>query len=224
LGSNSVTGISFSTGNTGDPIGNVGYRNLIRRFNYNGIHRKWVYPSPYRSQVLLMSENNVSENKSPFDRLLDFFSHINTIVTGIAMVVMTVIFGWLVFGRYVLNATPTWVEQVSLLLVVYIAFLGASTGVHQKTHLGVSVFREMSPKPVRRFFDFLTHGILAGFGILMAIYGYKLTLFKWSAQIPLIRVSEGWRSLPIIISGVLIFIYSIGHLIRLFSNRPSGDS
>ncbi|MEO1104572.1 MAG: hypothetical protein AAFW98_12705, partial [Pseudomonadota bacterium] len=26
--------------------------------------------------------------------------------------------GWLVFGRYVLNATPTWVEQVALLLVM----------------------------------------------------------------------------------------------------------
>ena len=164
------------------------------------------------------------ENKSPFDRLLDFFSRVNTIITGIAMVFMTVIFGWLVFGRYVLNATPTWVEQVSLLLIVYIAFLGASVGVHKKTHLGVSVFREMSPKPVQRVFDFLTHGILAGFGILMAVYGYKLTVFKWSAEIPLIRVSEGWRALPIILGGVLILLYSIGHLIHFFSNVPDRNS
>ena len=164
------------------------------------------------------------ENKSPFDRLLDFFSRVNTIITGIAMVFMTVIFGWLVFGRYVLNATPTWVEQVSLLLIVYIAFLGASVGVHKKTHLGVSVFREMSPKPVQRVFDFLTHGILAGFGMLMAVYGYKLTVFKWSAEIPLIRVSEGWRALPIILGGVLILLYSIGHLIHFFSNVPDRNS
>jgi TRAP-type C4-dicarboxylate transport system permease small subunit len=159
------------------------------------------------------------ENKSPFDRLLDFISRINTVLTGIAMVVMTAIFGWLVFGRYVLNATPTWVEQVSLLLIVYISFIGASIGVHKRTHLGVSVFREMSPRPIRRVFDFLIHSILAGFGILMTIYGYKLTVFKWSAEIPLIRISEGWRSLPIILSGVLIFLYSIGHLIHFFSRR-----
>jgi TRAP-type C4-dicarboxylate transport system permease small subunit len=79
-----------------------------------------------------MSEKKSSESRSSLDRLLDFFTHINTILTGIAMVVMTAIFGWLVFGRYVLNATPTWVEQVSLLLIVYISFLGASTGVHRK--------------------------------------------------------------------------------------------
>ena len=166
-----------------------------------------------------MNAEKVPENKSLFDRMLDFFCQINTFITGIAMVFMTAIFGWLVFGRYVLNATPTWVEQISLLLIVYISFLGASTGVHHKTHLGVSVFREMCPRPVRRVFDFLSHGILTGFGILMAVYGYKLTVFKWSAEIPLIRVSEGWRSLPIILSGILIFLYSIGHLIHFFSKR-----
>ena len=166
-----------------------------------------------------MATGKPLKTKSSFDRLLDFFSRINTVLTGIAMVVMTAIFGWLVFGRYVLNATPTWVEQVSLLLIVYISFLGASTGVHRKTHLGVAVFREISPRPVRRVFDFLAHAILAGFGLLMAVYGYKLTVFKWSAEIPLIRVSEGWRALPIILSGVLICLYSIGHLIHFFSKR-----
>ena len=168
-----------------------------------------------------MSTGKSLENKSSFDRLLDFFSHITTIITGVALVVMTVIFGWLVFGRYVLNATPTWVEQVSLLLVVYIGFLGASVGVHKKTHLGVSVFREMSPKPVRRIFDFLSYSILAGFGVVMTVYGYKLTMFKWAAEIPLIHVTEGLRSLPIMLSGIFVFLYSLGHLIHFFRRYKS---
>ena len=88
-----------------------------------------------------MSAEKSLSDKSLFDRFLDLISYINTVLTGVALVFLTVIFGWLVFGRYVLNATPTWVEQVSLLLVVYIGFLGASIGVHKKTHLGVAVFR-----------------------------------------------------------------------------------
>ena len=171
-----------------------------------------------------MATGKSFEHKSPFDRLLDLFSHIITIITGIAMVVMTAIFGWLVFGRYVLNATPTWVESYSLLLIVYIGFLGAAVGVHKKTHLGVSVFREISPKPVRCFFDFLSHSILTVFGLLMIVYGYKLTVFKWTAKIPLIHVSEGIRSLPIILSGVLIFLYSIGHLIHFFRYPHQEDA
>jgi TRAP-type C4-dicarboxylate transport system permease small subunit len=171
-----------------------------------------------------MSTGESYQRKSAFYRLLDFFSRLNIIISGVAMVTMTVIFGWLVFGRYVLNATPTWVEQVALLLIVIIAFLGASTGIHQKTHLGVAVFREMSPRPVRRMFDFVNHAVLGAFGVLMAVYGYKLTVFKWSAEIPLLRVSEGWRSLPIVLSGVLIFLYSIGHLIHFFSNSGSREN
>ena len=82
-----------------------------------------------------MSDENLVE-RSLYDKILDFICYINTVVTGVALVVLTVIFGWLVFGRYVLNATPTWVEQVALLLVVYIGFLGASTGVHKKNTSG----------------------------------------------------------------------------------------
>ena len=164
------------------------------------------------------------KKKSPFDRLLDLISRVSTLLTGIALVAMTAMFGWLVFGRYVLNATPTWVEQYSLLLVVYIGFIGASVGVHQKTHLGVSVFREMSPKPVQRVFDFLSYSILAGFGLVMVVYGYKLTKFKWAALIPLINISEGWRSLPIILSGGFVFLYSIDHLIHFFNHENPEDN
>ena len=38
-------------------------------------------------------------------------------ISSTALVILVVTFGWLVFGRYVLNVTPTWVEQVALLLV-----------------------------------------------------------------------------------------------------------
>lgn len=161
---------------------------------------------------------------SIFDRFLDLITLINTFLTGVGLVVLTVIFGWLVFGRYVLNSTPTWVEQVALLLVVYISFLGASIGVHKKTHLGVSVFREISPRPVQKVFELLSHFIMAGFGIVMTIYGYKLTLFKWSADIPLIHLPEGLRALPIMLSGIFIFLYSIGHLIHFFDKTDQEET
>jgi TRAP-type transport system small permease protein len=163
----------------------------------------------------MTTKNSLSEN-SFFDKFLDLISYINLVITGIGLVVLTVIFGWLVFGRYVLNATPTWVEQVALLLIVYIGFLGASVGVHQKTHLGVSVFREISPRPVRRIFELVSYLIMGGFGLIMAIYGYKLTIFKWAAEIPLLHVSEGIRAIPIMLSGIFIFLFTIGHLIHFF--------
>lgn len=153
------------------------------------------------------------------DRLLDFLARICVLLAGIAIVVMTVIFAWLVFGRYVLNDTPTWVEQVSLLLVMVIAFLGAAAGVHNHTHLSVVVFRNIVPSYVRTVFVVISDLLLAGFGGMMFWYGIELTKFKWNTLIPLIQWSEGMRSLPMTISGALLCLFSIGHLIRLFMGR-----
>lgn len=171
-----------------------------------------------------MSTGKFEKGKQLFDKLLDFISYVNSVLTGIALVFLTVSFGWLVFGRYVLNNTPTWVEQVALLLVVYIGFLGASIGVHKKTHLGVSVFRELSPRPVQRLFEFMSYVIMAGFSLVMAYYGYKLTVFKWGTMIPLINVTEGLRSLPIMLSGIFIFLFSVDHLIHFFTDTNQKDS
>lgn len=150
------------------------------------------------------------------DRAFDFIARICTVIAGTAIVVMTVIFAWLVFGRYVLNDTPTWVEQVSLLLMMVMAFFGAAVGIHQHTHLSVVVFRNLVPSRVRSVFVVTTDFLLAGFGGMMFWYGIELTRFKWSALIPLIQVSEGLRSLPLTICGALIFLFSTGHLIRFF--------
>lgn len=149
------------------------------------------------------------------DAVFNLLSRICLILAGTALVVMTLMFAWLVFGRYVLNDTPTWVEQVSHLLLMVIAFLGAAVGVRQDTHLSVVLFRSAVPTRVRTLFVFMTDVLMAGFGGFMFWYGLQLTQFKWKTLIPLIQLPEGLRSLPLTICGALVFLFSTGHLIRL---------
>ena len=120
------------------------------------------------------------------DGLFKLLSRICLVISGTALVAMTVMFAWLVYGRYVLNDTPTWVEQVSHLLIMVIAFLGAAVGVHQDTHLSVVLFRGAVPAKVRTVFVFVTDVLMASFGGLMFWYGLQLTQFKWKTLIPLI--------------------------------------
>ncbi len=162
-----------------------------------------------------MSENPPRRQTSWFDRVLDGVSWVCKLIAGLSLVSLTFMFGWLVWGRYVLNATPTWVEQVSLLLMVVITFLGAAVGIHEGTHLGVSYFRELFPQPVQRSFLAVSHLLLAGFGLVLTVTGYQLTIFKWGSEIPLIHLPEGLRALPSCIGGGLIFLFSAGHLSRM---------
>ena len=147
----------------------------------------------------------------------DSISRICIALAAISLVAMTVFYVWLVYGRYVLNNTPTWVEQVSLLLVMVITFLGSAVGAHQHSHPPAVVFRNMVPRTVRNVFVIIPDLLMIGFGSMMFWYGIQLTKFKWNTLIPLIQVSEGLRSLPLTICGSLLFLFSIGHLIRMLT-------
>lgn len=177
-------------------------------------------PSPQSAAGRL---GRVRRALQPLYRTLDALCGVSLAITGTAMVVLTVIFGWLVFGRYVLNATPTWVEQVSLLLVALIGFLGASTGVHEQTHLGVSFFRDIAPRPVRKAMELASYLIMAVFGAVMMVNSYALVLFKWDTQIPLIGLPEGLRAIPLTLCGTFTLAYSIGHLLRFFTGDSADD-
>ena len=141
------------------------------------------------------------------------------IVTGVALVAMTVLLGYQVFGRYVLNDTPTWVDPLSLLLVMLIAFLGAGIGVYENTHLAVVVFRNIASKRIRTIMVVLTDLLMAVFGGLMCWYGWQLSMFKWNTLIPMIQWPEGLRTMPLTICGGMVLLFSVGHLVRLFLGR-----
>ncbi len=148
------------------------------------------------------------------DRVLDGLAQIAMAIASVLMVILLFIFGWLVYGRYVLNATPTWVEQLSLLIVVWIAFLGAAVGIRRRTHLSVDFIREAMPAPLRGFCFLLAIVAMLFFGLVMAWQGY--VMFERTAQreIPLLGVSEGWRAVPVSLSGALIALFCLDDLFK----------
>ena len=47
---------------------------------------------------------------------------------ALGLVVMTAIVGWQVFGRFVLDSSPSWTEQAALVLMIwYVMFAAART-------------------------------------------------------------------------------------------------
>ncbi|MCW4113457.1 TRAP transporter small permease [Aurantimonas sp. MSK8Z-1] len=139
----------------------------------------------------------------------ELLSSLCMFVTGIMMVILIAIFGWLVFGRYVLNNTPTWVEQMSLMLIVWITFLGAAVGVWRNTHLSIGFLRDALPERPREVMTIAADLLLGVFGAFMAWYGVTLVTATGRRIVPMLGVSEGWRSAPLAICGALIVLFSL---------------
>ena len=53
------------------------------------------------------------------------------------LVVLILCVQWQVFGRYVLNDTPTWAENLALLLVLFVTAFGLAVGVRDAGHIGL---------------------------------------------------------------------------------------
>ncbi len=144
----------------------------------------------------------------PVGATLDALSGLCLLAACVALVVLVAIFGWLVFGRYVLNDTPTWVEQLSLLLVITITFLGSATLVHEDRHLGVTFLRDALPRRARLVVRLVGDVALAVFGAVMAVVCSELVVFAWGNTLPMLGLPEGVRSVPAVICGALVALFA----------------
>lgn len=152
-------------------------------------------------------------------RLLDLLSRICVLVAGTGLVVLIAIFGWLVWGRYIMNDTPTWVEQLALILVVWITFLGAAAGVWGRTHLSVDFLRDAFPGPIAMAMKWLALiGVLI-FAICLGWQGYILAENTWGRTVPMLGISEGMRAVPMAICGALSALFTLYQMTELAKGR-----
>ena len=142
------------------------------------------------------------------DAALDRVCALCIFTASCALVTLVATFGWLVFGRYVLNATPTWVEQLALLLICYISFLGAAAGIREDSHIGVTLFRDMMPAGAQKVLIIVIDFMLAAFGAVMVIAGVTLMRFGWDTLLPMLNIPESFRTLAITSSGGLIVLFA----------------
>lgn len=152
------------------------------------------------------------------DRLGHWLALFFNVVGGVAMVALIPSFAWLVFGRYVLNSTPTWVEQLSMILIVLITFPVAAACVRDNSHLSVSFLRDALPARAGAVLALVGHAAIAVFGYYMLTGGIDLVLHSWPKRMPIIHISDGWRFMPMAACGAGMTYYSVIHILRIITN------
>ncbi len=130
------------------------------------------------------------------------------------LVIVAVVF-YQVFGRYVLNSSPTWAENLALVLVLYVTLIAAAVGVRDAGHIGMESLLVLLPERARDRAELVIHGLVALFGIAMVYNGTILGMSVMNYKIPNLGLSEGVRYVPLVLSGVLIVLFSIEHIIAL---------
>jgi TRAP-type transport system small permease protein len=134
-------------------------------------------------------------------------------VGGLLAIVAVV--AWQVFGRYVLNASPTWAENLALVLILYVTLIGAAVGVRDAGHIGMDSILVLVPEWIRNRVELLIHVLVCVFGIAMVYNGWILGVSVAPYKLANINLSEGVRYVPLVISGVLVVLFSVEHFVAL---------
>ena len=118
-----------------------------------------------------------------------------------------------IFGRYVLNNSPTWTEILSLVLVLYVTCLAAAVGVRDGRHIGMESLLNYAPPVVHKWADIIVCVGMIVFGASMAYGGTVLALAMMAYVNPGLPISQGWSYVPLAVGGVLIVLFSIERII-----------
>lgn len=151
-------------------------------------------------------------------RPLDHLAAIVILLGSVALIVLIGISGWQVWGRYVLNATPTWAERLALLLILVVSLPIAAVGLREDTHLSISVLLELLPPRGRRILNLINATILWLFGAAMAWHSWTLAAGTWNRNIPLLGVPQGWQYVPLVVCGGLIVLFMTERILGLLLN------
>jgi TRAP-type C4-dicarboxylate transport system permease small subunit len=131
-------------------------------------------------------------------------------ISGVALVVITLIIPVGVFMRYVMNSALSWPEPASVVLMVMFSFLGGAAVYRANVHVAVEALLNAVSPSKRRAMLWIVDGCMAAMAMFMIVYGIQLCLvtrFQSMAEFPWLSVAFVY--LPIPVSGLFTLLFLI---------------
>ena len=144
-------------------------------------------------------------------------------LSGLGLVLMTAFTAWQVWGRFVMNDSPSWTEPASILMMAWFILLGSAVGVREGYHLGFDILLIAVPEGVRKVLTTISDVAVTGFGAAMAWYGYLLAAGTWASTSPALGIPVGVGYTPLIVGGVLIVLFSLERILRRLAGLEGTD-
>ena len=97
-------------------------------------------------------------------------------ISGISILLMSLIIPWGIFARYVLGSGSSWPEPVAVLLMVTFTFFGAAATYRAGGHIAVGMLTDRLPEPLRWACEKLVDVAMVGICLFVMVWGEKLSM------------------------------------------------
>ena len=122
---------------------------------------------------------------------------------------LVIIVLYAVFMRYVLNAAPTWSEEVARYLMVWMALLAISAAMRRGQHIGLNFVVDKAGPRLRRAMNLAAlFLILLFFGVLL-VKGLDMTFFVARQRSPSVNIPMWIPYLSVPVAGFLMIVQTL---------------
>ena len=139
---------------------------------------------------------------------------------SIGLLAMTAIIGWQVFGRFVLNSSPSWTEQASLIMMIWYVMFAAAAGVYEGFHIRIALLEEKLGDRARPLLRIVAL-VIGAIGLVLLVYGAQLCWAVRGNVVPSLGVSRAVAYVPLPVSGLLMTWFALPQL--LTGRHPADD-
>lgn len=154
-------------------------------------------------------------------RMLAVIARLSLLLSGAGLVLMTALIAWQVFGRFVLNDSPSWTEPMAVILMGWFIMLGAAVGIREGYHLSFDIMLMLLPQKAKLVLYSLSDIAIIAFAVGMVYFGYSLATLAWKATLPSLGFPGGVAYLPILTGGILMILFSFERLARRMVGLPT---
>lgn len=152
-----------------------------------------------------------------FEAVCRKLSALALLLSGIGLVLMTALIGYQVFARYVLNDSPSWTEQLTLLTMLWFILFAAAAGVREGFHIRLSLFESLAKGRLKLAIKLIGQASVFVFGVAMIVFGAELAAATWSHAIPALGLPRGVAYIPISLSGLLVCLFSLERALAILA-------
>lgn len=159
-------------------------------------------------------------DKPRIERFCDVVEKVTLNITMVICGVMLVVAWMHVVRRYAFNSALTWSEEFLRFSIVWYALLSASILHKRNAHLGITIFREMMPKPVQGFLKRVIIYLATIVAGIVTVAGVILVQTTWDQITPALGISTALPYAAIPASFFLMTLYGLMHIVRDIMGLP----
>jgi TRAP-type C4-dicarboxylate transport system permease small subunit len=112
-----------------------------------------------------------------------------------------------------------WVEEVGEFALCWLTLIGAAVAILERTHFALAVLTHRLPERAQRVVERVNHLLIAGFGLLTAVYGWKISVLNSMLVSPGLEINLGLLYFSTVVGGGLIAFYGLGVAVGLLQPR-----